>query len=290
MSVLLSSTIHKHECGFPINPVVNTRLAEIASVLAKQNIYTSVFDGQSLSKEEWIDGLKSKQAKIILIEVDLAYFQVLKSLKSVFEKETIVAVCKDPDLINTIIFEYGIDYVYFSENFEGLFQLLQSLSNPFSMFYDHISGIAYKNGLGELTKTLQLDTKSELITLNSDFIPTKSKLYLPFGYQIDTKKEVDIINGADHKVLIDFLSYKKEVNYDSFFLKIPASKKALNKLLYIIENQYVIKNFIVYPSCDVFDDFQMYSLIAKATNLALEKKKAGFFKRILLNIKLNKLI
>ena len=289
MSILISSSIHKHACGLPIAPISNTAMIEIASVLAKNQMEVETLDAQDKPYEQWVKEMKRKQPKMLIIQVDVAYVQSLKTLKTNFEKQTLVAVCSDKELIETLVFDYGIDYVFYSENYASLVQLIQSLNNPFSPFYDHIPGIAYKNGLGELTKTVEPELKNEMFTINSDFVLDYEKIYLPFGYQIDAKNQVDILNGAEQKVLTDFLKYKDVQAYDAFYLKIPASKKALNKIIQIIEKQDIKDNFHVYPSCDVVDDLKIYQQIVQAVALALEIKKAGFFKRIFLNIKLNKL-
>lgn len=289
MSVLLTSNIVKTSFGFPLNPICILPLVEIASSLHENNVGVDFFDAQKLSLQEWVKQIKLKEVKVVLIQVDEAYLQNLKELKQELGKTIIVAVLSNQDLIDTLVFNYGIDYVYYSENYSDMALMLQTLISPFAMFYDHIPSIAYKNGLGELTKTPLGLKKGDLVKINSKFTQDYQKINMPFAYHIDATYKVDILNGADTDLMTDFLKFKNGNETTVAHLGLPASKKALSSMIALLENGVKIENISVYPTCDVVEDVKMYTNIASAINLASEIKKSGFFKRFLLKLKLNKL-
>ena len=210
-------------------------------------------------------------------------------MKTSFEKVTLVAVCCNKDLTNTLVFDYGIDYMFWSENYAFLSQLVEAVISPFTMFYDHIAGISYKNGLGELTKTNAPEIKPELVKIFSLYCLDHTNVYLPFGYQIDAEHSIEITNGAEMNVLTDLDKFKTDEVYTSYYLNVAANKKSSTKLLNIIESPNFCGNLTVYPSCDIKDDKLFYTNLSKGVGLAQEIKRSGFLKRFLLKFKLNKL-
>jgi hypothetical protein len=289
MSIVVTSNIVQSECGFPINPITNLKLAEMASVLKFTRVPFEFLDAQKMTSEEWVKTLLKKDAKLIIIQCDEAFLQELKTLKASFEKTTLVAVVSNQDLTNTLIFDYGIDYVYWSENYTFLSQLAEAVISPFTLFYDHVPCISYKNGLGELTKTEATEPKPELVKIYSLFCLDHINVYLPFGYQIDAEHSIEITNGAEMKVLTDLDKFDANETYTSYLLKVPANKKASAKILSIIESPNYVGNLSLYPSCDIKDDKVFYTNLSKGVVLAQQIKTSGFIKRFLLKLKLNKL-
>lgn len=291
MSVLVTSNIVKHATGLPFQPLPLLDLVETTSFLKQNKLGFDVLDGQKITKEQWVEEISAKSPKILLVVLNEPYLQLLKGLKDKLGEEiTVVVVTESEELINTLIFDYGLDYVYFDKNKTGLGELLPALVNPFAMFYDHILGLAYKNGLGELTKTDTLKISSDFhLVLTKGVTNGHKSAYLPFGVTIENT-DTDIINASDKNVLTDFVKYDSKVQYDVFYLKIPASKKIKRFIGKLIEEQDNLDELHIYPSCDILEDKKFYSGISSVLELAQEVKKAGWFKRIFLKMKLNKLL
>ena len=291
MSILVTSNIVSNTSGLPFQPLPMVDLIETTSFLKHSNLGFDVLDGQKNNLEEWIQEIVTKSPKILLLVLSEPYLQLLKEVKSKLPEEIIVVVVTESEeLIDTLIFEYGLDYVYFDKNKTGLVELLPALVNPFAMFYDHILGIAYKNGLGELTKT----TKSvEPSVFHSVFTKGVTKghksVYLPFGTTLENV-DIDILNTSDKNVLTEFVEYDSTIQYEAFFLKLPASKKVKRFIGKLIDEQHNLDDLHIYPSCDVIEDKKFYSKIFSILELHKEVRKAGWFKRIFLKMKLNKLL
>lgn len=288
MSILLTTNVIKSESGFPIGPIAIVPHVEIASVFKFCKIPFDFIDNQTKQRSEWLNELQKRDPKVLVIYCDEAYIQELKTIKEQFSTTTIIAVFDKQECINNLVFDYGIDYVFWGTNYAYLAQLVQAIISPFTVFYDHIPAIAYKNGLGELTKTQYEEIKPELVKVYSVFCLEHKKVLLPFGYQIDADHSVDILNGAGANVLTDLDAFDPNINYTSYVLRVAANKKVKLKLIDLIQNKNFVGNLTIYPSCDIFEDTIMYQKIAKAVSLASEINKSGFFMRLLLKIRLNK--
>lgn len=291
MNVLLTSNTVKQSSGFPYAPLPLIDLVEMASFFKHSKIGYDVLDGQKLSVEDWERELCTKESKILIVVLDEAYIQNINGLKAKLSDNTnLVVVTENEDLIDLLIFEYGVDYVYFDKNKGGMRDLCSALMNPFSVFYDHILGVAFKNGLGKLTKTDKLD-------INSDFplVITKSltngydTVYVPETCELE-EESLKRINSLEANILTDFTKYDSKAQYDGFYLKLPASKKAKKMIVKLVEEQNNIDKLHVYSSCDVIEDNKFYTMMYQLLDLSIKVKKAGFFKRILLSFKLNKIL
>ena len=270
MSVLVTSNIHKHQAGLPYGKQPLFEVSPVLNVLEIVGLPHQFFDGQDKTEEEYISYLKASPSKIIVIQLNEPFIQVLQKLKKELEEKTIVVCTPDESLIQVLVFDYGIDYVCFDLN--GLPDLIQTANNAFAPFYDHVKGIAYKNGLGELSK----NEKSGLDDVSSENHPSVLD-----GYSNSVS---DLQN-----VLTDFTQYKTSKEYDAFHLKVPSSKKAVRTLSKIIEEKEIVNNLSVYPSCDIEEDKKFFTDMALLIELSVAKKSAGFFKRFGLNRKLGKL-
>jgi hypothetical protein len=289
MSVLVTTNCIKDQSGFPFNPLFPIEIAEIASLLHQNGVAVDTFNGQSMDYEAWKTKILKLQPKILILNIQESHIQLFKSLKSELNSTKIVAISKNSDLINSFIFDYGFDYVYYSKNLAGLPLLIKTMSQTFSPFYDHISGIAYKNGMGEITKTNEPNELLEKVEISNLFLPKDENYFLPEHLKSTENTDNQVINSGENKVLTDFLGFKKGQNYDSAFLQIPASKKALEKVLEIIENINDSKNIHIYPSCDLVDDRKIYSKMGTAIAVSIEMKNSNFLKKFFLSLKLNNL-
>lgn len=270
MSVLVTSSIHKHSSGLPFGKQPLIEVSPVLNVLTSAGLPCLFLDGQEKTEEQYIAYLKESPSKIIVIQLDEPFIQVLRMLKPQMEDKTIVVCTADESLIQTLIFEYRIDYVCFDLN--GLPDLIQTASNAFAPFYDHVNGVAYKNGLGELSKN---------VVSNLPQPPLETPDVVLNGYS----KSLSSFENP----LLDFTHYKSNNNYDAFFLKVPSSKKAVRVLAKVIEENKIEGNLFVYPSCDVEEDKKFFKDMALFIGLCIDKKTAGFFKRFIINRKLGKL-
>ena len=270
MSVLVTSNIHKHETGFPYGTQPLYELSPVLNALEAQKVPFDFFDSQAKSEDEWFSHIGSTQSKIVVIQLNEPYIQFLSRVKLKLADKTIIVCTEDQSLIQVLVFDYEIDYVCFDLN--GLPELISTASNAFAPFYDHIKGIAYKNGLGELTNT-------GVSGLDKVSAETNDKLVASYDQPISQYENA----------LTDFISYKSTKEYDAFYLKLPSSKKAMKIVRKIIEENEIDNNLFVYPSCDVNEDKKFYTRMGLMIDLLIQKQSAGFFKRIGINRKLNKL-
>lgn len=268
MSVLVTSNIHQEISGLPYGEQPLYEVSPVLNILEETNIPHSLLDGQKYDFDSWVERIKSSNNKIVVVVLNEPYIQCLSRLKQVLEEVTIVVCTPDESLINTLVFDYGLDYVCFDLN--GLPDLLKTASNAFAPFYDHVKGIAYKNGLGELSKNEVSGLPEVSDVVNEQVLKNYS-------------------NTEFENILTDFTSFKSGHEYDAFYLKLPSSKKAVKTLKKIIEEHEIGDNLFVYPSCDLKEDKAFYKDMSSLIEMSLALKTAGFFRRFSLKRKLGKL-
>jgi hypothetical protein len=290
MSILITTNITSTRYGFPINPVGSLEIVALASALASSNIGSDCFDQQDFSKEKWLEQLVRKRPKLLIVYVNEAYLTNLPLIKANLPDTKIVLVCKNQQLINTFIFEYQLDYVVWSENYKAVAKLVGALNNPFSPFYDHVEGIAYKNGAGTLTKTEVLSQEAGITVLNSNYCNPDLAYYLPIAYQFDGTKSIKLINPIDSKVITDLWNVRAKDEITSAYIKVPASKKALKEIMYLCEKVSDFSSLHIYPSCDVVEDEAFYQKMAKVAPLFASLKNANWLKKIVINFKIGRVL
>jgi len=292
MSILLTSNIFKDESGFPFQPLPHTGCGSIATLLEQKGVGYEYYDGQGVDKEAYLNHLANTSAENIILILSEPYIQYLGEIKERCGEKNIVCCTNDESLIETIVFKYNIDFVIFGTGYAGLFDLIKTFYNKFNLFYDHIAGIAYKNGSGELTKTVAGSDLSERGVIPSAIYDQYERIVVA-NVAKDLPEEIGekiIIDRSKQSVFTDFTKYKKvKSSADFFYLYLPASKKAIKTLIRIIEDVDDVENKLsIYPSCDVIEDKEFYVKMNECLELALKKKKSKFLTKIFTGRKLNK--
>jgi len=270
MSVLITSNIVKHSSGFPIGGYPMLQLSPLCNAMEYAKIPYVTLYGQESSRDNWVKSIQDTNHKIVLIGLDVPFLHSLKEIKADLTDRQIIVFTEDQELIDVLINDYEVDYVCFG--LAGLLELIRTAIQPFSPFFDHVPCIAYKNGLGEITKT---DFKES----QEDFSGVNTNLFQGHAPEIQ----------AYENVLTELFQYKSDENYDAYCLKIPSSKKALKQLGKIIDENSIHDNLFLFPSCDVEEDKSIYHKMHSFIEYKLELKNASLFRKWKLNRLISKL-
>lgn len=291
MSVVLTSSIHLHASQLPFGALPLTDLAIPYGVLSSGGLKPLLVDGQSLSYNDWVAKLKSGHPKVVVLVLDDAFLLSIKSLKKDLGDVVLVVCTHQQDLLSPLVFDFEIDFVCFDTGYASLPDLIRTIQNAFAPFYDHISGIAYKNGAGTLTKT-EITSKPQPgpWVIPEELLKGYGQVLLGSGLELPLGSEVQIIQETS-AVLKDWTAYQNSVVYDRFVLRLSSSKQALQTLRDLLETQQPKKEVLhVYPSCDLAEDQAYYHRIGEALQVHVELKESSFIKRFLLRRKLKNLL
>lgn len=291
MSIVLTSNIHLHASQLPFGALPLTQLVVPHVVLTEGGLTPVLIDGQNLNYDSWVSQIKSCHPKIVVLAVDDAFLLSIKRLKEDLGSVSVVVCTQETDLTETLIFDYDIDFICFDTDYLCLPDLIRTMNHAFAPFYDHISGIAYKNGAGELTKTdIQSMSQSRTWEVPKELLKGYDVVLMPKGLVLLTDSQIKVI-GENELVLQDLSSYQSSVQYDRFLLRIPSSKKALKTLKRILEDQKPKLNTLhIYPSCDLEEDLVYYARMGEAIHIYFQMKHSSWIKRMLLSRKLKNLL
>ncbi len=164
MDIVLSSAFNMAHGSLPEVRIqkIPLGLLEVEAYLTTNKLSVKVLDLMYLSKADWLSEVKRLAPKVIVLLAQTDNTEFLRSLMEevkVFKEENkvelvVVAVNEIESLIET-----GADFVVHDNYCGSIYNLLSALSSPFNMFYDHLKGIAFKNGAGSISKTPVEDQK-----------------------------------------------------------------------------------------------------------------------------------
>lgn len=188
-------------------------LLPISTFLSRSNLENQILDTTFLTKEEFFHTLKSQKPHFIVyyvtVETEEFLLECLEKKKDFPYKIDFLICGKNIEHKSKFYLEKGADTVIYDTIEEPLTDLIHSLSLPMNPFIGHINGIAYKNGLDEITKTepwkkeLQAKHFTELLVDNFNFHPylqhqktcnLTPHLFFSVSYENDTISETCFLN------------------------------------------------------------------------------------------------
>lgn len=183
---------------------VPTGLCCISSYLQKAGLENAIVDSSLLSKEEWVSNIKSLEPKHIvfftnwLTEAGFRAGVNLLKIDAALVGVNFIGVGRGINNNELRFLEMGCDVVIPGVVEESLTELLNTLEIPMNPFLDHVKGVAYINGRGELYKTAERE----------EFVPFE-KFYRPklaYSWLKDLKEENSVNPYCSNRIELDRFS------------------------------------------------------------------------------------
>lgn len=146
-------------------------ILSISAYLSKHGIENEVFDTTFSDFEKLKQFIITEQPKYIGIYTNLMsklnVIKLLKFIKDDARTRGVKTFLGGPDVSYNIenYLDVGADFVIIGEGEQTTLELINTLEIPFNPFYDHIDGLAYINGVGEIKKTKPREKIKEIDTL-----------------------------------------------------------------------------------------------------------------------------
>lgn len=132
-------------------------LLPISTFLAKSNLENQILDTTFLTKDEFYHTINAQKPTFLVYyvtqETEAFLLECLAKKKEFSHRIEFIICGRNISSKTDFYLQQGADVVVCDTIEEPLTDLLHSMSLPMNPFIGHINGIAYKNGLGEVTKT-----------------------------------------------------------------------------------------------------------------------------------------
>ncbi len=132
-------------------------LLPISTFLAKSNLENQILDTTFMTKDEFFHTLHAQKPTFLVYyvtkETEAFLLECLEKKKD-FEHRIEFIICgKNIEAKAESFLQKGADVIIYDTIEEPLTDLLHTMTLPMNPFIGHINGIAYKNGLDEISKT-----------------------------------------------------------------------------------------------------------------------------------------
>lgn len=173
-----------------VKPYPPLGILSISAYLTKHGIENEVFDTTFSSFENLIAFIEKEQPKYIGLYTNLmAKLNVLKIIKHIKDDPRLKGIqifIGGPDVTYNVenYLASGADVVVIGEGEQTVLELINTLEIPFNPFLDHIDGIAYRNGVGEITRTKEREKLKEV-----DHLPWPARNKIDLTKYLETWKQ-----------------------------------------------------------------------------------------------------
>ena len=154
---------------------VPSGLCLLSSYLQKAGLENTVVDPALIGKEEWVSTIKDLEPKYIVLFTNWmtkkAFADAINILKidACLAGVNFIGIGQDIRNNEVTYLEMGCDVVIPGQIEECLTELINTLDIPMNPFLDHVKGVAYINGRGDLFKT---EDRKEFVSFEKFYRPS----------------------------------------------------------------------------------------------------------------------